>query len=178
MKTFMFALSLSLLAGCSAQSQFDKDPAGFGLYVASTNIPADTKIIVQQESTGEDVTLDNLHSAGKGDTGYIMIALPPGRYHFELYSPDGVNSLPVASDNGWFEVQANCYNYGGYYEFQAQGGANGMPTYKDTTTLQDIQDLPAQYKAPAQNRDICSADMGHASERLAAADVAKVMPSL
>ena len=176
MKTFMLALSLSLLAGCSAQSQFDKDPAGFGLYVASTNIAADTKLIVQQESTGHDVTLDNLHSMGGGDTGYIMVALPPGRYHFELYSPDGVNSLPVASDNGWFEVQANCYNYGGHYEFQQ--GTDGVPSYKDTTTLQDIQDLPPQYRHPAQGRDICSADMGHASERLAAADVAKVMPSL
>ena len=177
MKNFMLAWSLSLLAACSAQSQFAKDPTGYGLYVASTNIAADTKLIVQQESTGQDITLDNLHSAGSGDTGYIMIALPPGRYHFELYSPDGVGSYPVASDNGWFEVQANCYNYGGYYEFQAQG-ANGMPTYKDTTTLQDIQNLPAQYKTPARNHDICSADMGHASERLAAEDVAKVMPSL
>lgn len=176
MKTFMLALSLSLLAGCSAQSQFDKNPTGFGLYVASTNIPADTKIIVQQESTGEDVTLNNLHSMGGGETGYIMIALPPGRYHFELYSPDGVSSLPVASDNGWFEVQANCYNYGGHYDFQQ--GASGLPSYKDTTTLEDIQNLPPQYKDPAQNRDICSADMGHPSERLAAADVAKVMPSL
>lgn len=178
MKNFMLAVSLSLLAGCSSpQHAFEQDPTGVGLYVASTNIVADTKIVVQQEGTGKDVTLENEHSQGGGDTGYIMIALPPGRYHFELYSPDGVGSYPVATDNGWFEVQANCYNYGGYYEFQSQG-SNGLPTYKNTTTLQDIQNLPAKYKDPAKDRDVCSADMGHASERLAADDVAKVMPSL
>lgn len=178
MKTFLLVFALSLLAGCmTPQHAFEQNPTGVGLYVASTNIAADTKIVVQQEGTGEDITLNNAHIRGSGDTGYIMIALPPGRYHFELYSPDGVGSYPVATDNGWFEVQANCYNYGGYYEFQQQG-ANGLPTYKNTTTLQDIQNLPAQYKDPAQNRDICSADMGHASERLAAADVAKVMPAL
>jgi hypothetical protein len=178
MKTFMLAVSLLLLAGCfGPQRAFEQNPTGVGLYVASTNIAADTKIVVQRESTGEDVSLSNEHSGGGGDTGYIMIALPPGRYHFELYSPDGVGSYPVATENGWFEVQANCYNYGGHYEFQQQS-ANGLPTYKNTTTLQDIQNLPAQYKDPARNRDICSADMGHASERLAADDVAKVMPSL
>jgi len=178
MKYFMHALSLCLLAGCSAQSQFDKDPSGYGLYVATTNIAANSEVLVQQESTGKDVHLRNEHTSGGGDTGFIMIALPPGRYHLELYSPDGINTYPVATDNGWFEVQANCYNYGGYYEFQQQGGADGTPTYKNTTTLQDIQNLPPQYKSPAQNRDICSADMGHASERLAAADVATVMPNL
>ncbi|HEY1772100.1 MAG TPA: hypothetical protein VGH91_02780 [Gammaproteobacteria bacterium] len=178
MKNFMLALSLSLLAGCSSpQSAFEQDPTGVGLYVASTNIAADSTIVVQQEGTGQDIQLANKHTESGGDTGYIMMALPPGRYHFELYSPDGLNSLPVATDNGWFEVQANCYNYGGHYEFQQQGG-NGLPTYKDTTTLQDIQNLPPRYKDPAQNHDICSADMGHASERLAAADVAKVMPGL
>ena len=178
MKNFMLALSLSLLTACSAQQSFDKDPTSFGLYVATTNIAANSEILVQQESTGQDIHLKNQHVSGGGDTGFIMIALPPGRYHFELYSPDGVGTYPVVTDNGWFEVQANCYNYGGHYEFEQEGGANGLPTYKDTTTLQDIQNLPAQYKDPAQNRDICSADMGHASERLAAADVAKVMPSL
>ena len=178
MKTFLLSVSLLSLVGCfSAQHAFEQNPTGVGLYVASTNIVADTTLLVQQESTGKDITLNNEHNRSGGDTGYIMVALPPGRYHFELYSPDGVGSYPIATDNGWFEVQANCYNYGGYYEFQQQG-ANGLPTYKDTTTLQDIQNLPAQYKGPAQNRDICSADMGHASERLAADDVAKVMPSL
>ncbi|HEX4299640.1 MAG TPA: hypothetical protein VH327_02110 [Gammaproteobacteria bacterium] len=178
MKTFMLAVSLLLLAGCfGPRRAFEQDPAGFGLYVASTNIASNSDLVVQQEGTGKDFRLKNMHSSSSGDTAYIMIALPPGRYHLELYSPDGVGSYPVATDNGWFEVQANCYNYGGYYEFQQQG-ANGLPTYKNTTTLQDIQNLPAQYKDPAQSHDICSADMGHASERLAAADVAKVMPSL
>jgi hypothetical protein len=177
MKTVMLAVSLLLLAGCfSPQSRFEKDPAAYGLFVATDNIFADSELMVQQEGTGQSFPLKNEHTAGGADTGYLMAALPPGRYRLQTYSPDGVHSYPITTDNGWFEVQANCYNYGGYYEFQQ--GADGIPGYKNVTTLQDIQNLPGHYKDPAQDRDICSATMGKPSERLAADDVAKVMPDL
>jgi hypothetical protein len=177
MKTMMLAVSLLLLAGCfSPQSRFAKDPGAYGLFVASDNILANSELMVQQEGTGELFPLKNEHVGSSAETGYVMAALPPGRYRLQTYSPDGQNIYPVSTDNGWFEVQANCYNYGGHYEFQQD--ADGMPSYKNITTLQDIQDLPGHYKDPAQDRDLCSATMGKPSERLAAADVAKVMPDL
>ena len=73
-------------------------------------------------------------------------------------------------------MQNNCFNYGGRYDFEM--GQDGLPTYTNTTTLQDIAGLPSHYRDLAQGRDICSANMGHASERLDAADVAKVLPAL
>jgi hypothetical protein len=73
-------------------------------------------------------------------------------------------------------VQANCFNYGGDYQFTT--GDDGMPRYSNRTTLADIQDMPGHYKDFAEGKDICSAGMGHPSERLNADDVAKVLPDL
>jgi hypothetical protein len=177
MKMPILVVSLLLLCGCfSPQRAFEDDPAGYGLYVATTNIFANSDVVVQQEGSGEIFILKNKHSYGGDSTAYIVASLPPGRYHLETYSPDGRSNYPITTDNGWFEVQANCYNYGGYYEFQQ--GADGMPSYKNTTTLQDIQNLPGHYKDMAEDRDVCSATMGQPSERLAAADVAKVLTDL
>jgi hypothetical protein len=177
MKTFAFVLSLLLLAGCFGPARtFEADPSGYGLYVATTNIVADSDLKVQQEGSGQVFVLKNEHHNGTGDTAYILASLPPGRYHLAVYTPDGIHLYPISTENGWFEVQANCYNYGGYYEFQQSGDA--LPSYRNTTTLQDIQNLPDAYKDPARDHDICDATMGKPSERLAAADVAKVMPGL
>ncbi len=177
MKMPALVVSLLLLCGCfSPQRAFQDDPTGYGLFVASTNIFANSDLVVQQEGSGQVFTLKNIHIAAGDSTGYIVASLPPGRYHLETYSPDGRNNYPITTANGWFDVQANCYNYGGRYDFGQSD--DGMPTYKNTTTLQDIQGMPNHYKDLAEDRDICSATMGQPSERLAAADVAKVLTDL
>jgi hypothetical protein len=177
MKMPILVVSLLLLCGCfSPQRTFENDPSGYGLYVATTNVFADSDLVVQQEGSGQVYILKNKHVAEGDSTAYIMGSLPPGRYHLETYSPDGRSNYPITTENGWFEVQANCYNYGGHYDFQQ--GADDMPSYKNITTLQDIESLPTHYRDLAQGRDICSATMGQPSDRLAAGDVAKVLTDL
>jgi len=177
MKKPMLCLSLLVLGGCFApQHRFEDDPSGYGLYVATTNIFANSDIVVQQEGTGAVFSMKNTHSYGGDSLGFVVASLPPGRYHLATYSPDGRNNYPITTANGWFDVQANCFNYGGYYDFEM--GEDGLPSYKNVDTLQDIAKLPGHYKDFAEHRDICAATMGHDSERLKAEDVAGVLGDL
>jgi hypothetical protein len=144
--------------------------------VATTNIFTNSDVVVQREGDGKVYVLKNKHIYAGDTSAYVMASLPPGRYHLETYNPDGRTNYPINTPNGWFEVQANCFNYGGHYDFGQ--GADGMPTYKNVTTLQDIASMPGHYRDLADGRDICSATMGQPSERLAADDVAKVLTNL
>jgi hypothetical protein len=170
----LLSVSALLLAACGTPQHLAMDdPAEYGLFVATTNIFVNSNLIVQRE--GDDPV--EIHINHVGDSvGYAMASLPPGHYRLLMYSPDGRDNLPIATANGWFEVQANCYNYGGDYQFTQ--GADGIPVYTNKITLQDIQNLPHHYRSAADEMDICDAGMGHPSERLKAEDVAKVMPNL
>ncbi|HSN16957.1 MAG TPA: hypothetical protein VLV87_02010 [Gammaproteobacteria bacterium] len=171
------SLATLLLCGCaSPEHKFKSEPDQYGLFVATTNIFANSQLMVQEEGTGKVYPIKIWHLAAGDSVGYAMASLPAGRYRLETYSPDGRDTYPLATGNGWFEVQDDCFNYGGRYDFEM--GQDGMPTYTNTTTLQDIVGLPSHYRDLAQDRDICSANMGHPGERLKAADVAKVLPEL
>jgi hypothetical protein len=170
MKKPILALLPLVLAACATESgsRFADNPQRYGLYVASANVFMDTPIVVKNADTGEIVPLKVRHFKA-GDEGYVVESLPAGRYLLESYTPDGVTDYPLATPNGYFEVQNGCFNYGGQYDFGVD--ANGSPTYTNATTLKDIEKLPHTIRAYAQGRDICAAGMGKASERLAAADV-------
>lgn len=168
--------SALLLSACFApEHTFKSHPQDYGLFLATTNVFANSTIVVQEETTGQVYGIKVWHLAAGDSTGYAMASLPAGRYHLQTYSPDGRDNYQITTSNGWFEVQNDCFNYGGRYDFELD---YGVPSYTNTTTLQDIAYLPGHYRDLAQGRDICSANMGHASERLNAEDVAKVLPDL
>ncbi len=169
MKKLSLVLAPLLLAACATESghQFASSPQQYGFYVAATNIYMDTPIVVKNTDTGQVVALAVKHYGGA--TGYVAESLPPGRYAFQSYTPDASTDVPLTTPNGYFDVQANCFNYGGHYDFGVD--ANGGPTYNDTVTLKDIEQLPHSIREYARGRDICSAGMGAPNERLAAADV-------
>jgi hypothetical protein len=176
MKKLLLLLSSSglLLGACSTPEHLARSyPEEYGLFVATTNIFANSNIYVQKD--GEEPVAIKINHVGS-DVGYAMASLPPGRYHLMMYSPDGRTNFPITTENGWFEVQTNCFNYGGDYQFIT--GDDGVPRYSNKTTLADIQDMPGHYKDLAEGKDICAAAMGKPSERLKAEDVAKVMPDL
>jgi len=179
MKKLMLCIPLAILALCAcseAEHKFESDPDEYGLFLATTNVFANSVITVQEESSGKVYGIKIWHIAAGDTVGYAMASLPAGRYRLETYSPDGRNNYPITTGNGWFEVQNNCFNFGGNYDFEM--GQDGMPVYSNSNTLQDIAGLPHHYRDLAEDRDICSATMGHPSERLPAADVAKVLPDL
>jgi len=177
MKKLILAASLLALTGCfTPQHRFEEDPGEYGLYVATTNIFTNSDLVVQQEGTGKVFPLKNTHSYAGDSLAFVVASLPPGRYHLASYNPDGRNNYPLSTANGWFDVQADCFNYGGYYDFEM--GEDGLPVYKNVTTLQDITKLPGHYKDLAEHRDICAATMGHDSERLKAEDVAQALGEL
>lgn len=169
MKKLLPVLMSLLLAACAtgAGSKFAGNPEQYGLYVAATNIYMDTPIAVKNADTGAVLVLNVRHLGGP--TGYVVEALPPGRYILLSYTPDAMTSVPLVTPNGYFDVQANCFNYGGQYNFGVD--ANGAAAYTDTVTLKDIEQLPHTIRDYARDRDICSAGMGAPNERLAAADV-------
>jgi hypothetical protein len=170
MKKLILALLPLALAACATESgsKFAGDPQQYGLYVAAANVFTNTPVAVKNIATGEMVKLTVKHYES-GDLGYMVESLPAGRYQLEGYSPDGVTPVALETANGYFEVQNDCFNYGGEYDFGVD--ANGGPTYTNSTTLKDIEKLPHTIRKYAEGRDICSAAMGKPSERLAAADV-------
>lgn len=170
MKKLLLILLPLLLASCAtgAGYKFANNPEQYGLYVAVTNIDMDTVIAVKNADSGAVVALNVRHLQGT-PTGYVVESLPPGRYVFQSYTPDAITDVPLTTPNGYFDVQAKCFNYGGQYDFGVD--ANGAPTYSDTLTLRDIEFLPNTIRQYAQGRDICAAGMGKPNERLPAADV-------
>ncbi|HEY3643962.1 MAG TPA: hypothetical protein VGM16_01375 [Gammaproteobacteria bacterium] len=176
MKKLLLFVSLTglLLGACSTPQHLAVDyPEEFGLFVATTNIFTSSDLYVQMD--GADPVAIKVRHVGD-NVGYAMASLPPGRYRLMMYSPDGRTNYPITTENGWFEIQANCFNYGGDYQFTT--GEDGMPRYTNKTTIADIQNMPGHYKDLAENKDICDAGMGRPSERLKAEDVTKVMPDL
>lgn len=170
MKKLILAIVPLALAACStpAERQFSDTPTRLGLYVAVTDILADTHVVAKNAQTGQVVELQVRHQL-HDDTGYIVAALPPGRYTWYTYSPDGQSVVSLVTPKGYFDIQANCFNYGGKYDFGTDD--KGNPLYNDTTTLKDIEQLPWSIRRYARDRDICSAAMGEPNDRLAAADV-------
>lgn len=172
MKKLALAIIPLALAACAGgmDSKFAADPAHYGLYVASVDVQIDTDIIVKNAQSGEVIPLKVTHTLHSGDTGYVDQALPAGRYLLEKYTPDGQSIVSLETPDGYFEVGSGCFNYGGHFTFTE---ADGKPSYQDSTTLQDIDALPKEIRKQARDHDVCSAAMGEANQRLAAADAAQ-----
>ena len=170
MKILMTAVSALVLCACSGGAQRDLayNSSEYGMYVAASNIYVDAPLTVKNASTGQSYDIPVKH-VGSGDTGYMAAALPAGHYTLESYRPLGGKSVALNTPNGYFDVQANCFNYGGVYDFEL--GNDGVPTYQNVSRLKDIEKLPADYREQAQGHDICSAAMGQPNDRIAAADV-------
>ena len=170
MKILMTALAALGLGACSAspQADFSGNPAIYGMYVAASNIYVDAPVTVKNAETGQSYDIPVKH-IGSADTGYLAAALPAGHYTLESYRPLGGKSVPLTTPNGYFDVQANCFNYGGVYDFEL--GDDGLPTYQNVSRLKDIENLPEEYRQQALGRDICSAAMGQHNDRISEADV-------
>lgn len=173
MKQLILVIIPLALAACAGgmDSKFATDPAHYGLYVASVDVQIDTAIMVKNAQSGEEIPLKVTHTLHGGDTGYVDQALPAGRYLLERYTPDGQSMVSLETPDGYFDVDSGCFNYGGHYTFGT--GADGKPSYQDSTTLKDIEELPKPIRKQAEDRDVCSAAMGEANLRLAAADAAQ-----
>ncbi|HET7395639.1 MAG TPA: hypothetical protein VFK12_04310 [Gammaproteobacteria bacterium] len=173
MKKMLFIVPALLLSACaSPQGAFIEAPAEYGLYVASTNIYFDTQIVFKSEKTGELIKARVEHP-DHGAIGYLMASLPPGRYFIYSYSPNPNVSLDVMASNGYFDVQADCFNYGGELDFAVDD--KGVPSYTDSSRIMDLEQFPSKYRKLARGRDICAATMGKPNERFAATDIAKLM---
>ena len=173
MNKLMVLAAASLLCACASQEKkFLDNPDAYGLYVAAVNFDQDAEITVQNAQTGENSILKARH-INNSVLAYASGSLVPGRYTLVSYVTIYGVTVPIGSANGFFEVQANCYNYGGAYDFETQ--ADGTVSYTNSTRLKDIEQLPRTVREPAAGRDICDATMGKASERLAAADVASLL---
>lgn len=173
MKKLILVIIPLALAACAGgmDSKFAADPAHYGLYVASVDVQMDTAILVKNAQSGEEIPLKVTHTLHGGDTGYVDQALPAGRYLLEKYTPDGQSMVSLETPDGYFDVDSGCFNYGGHYTFGT--GADGKPTYQDSTTLKDIESLPGDIRHQAKDHDVCSAAMGEGNQRLAAADAAQ-----
>lgn len=170
MQKSIILMSLLGLAACTpaVDKTFTGDPQHYGVFVATSNIMVNTSIMVK-DAAGNEVKIPVAHY-GHDDTGYINIPLAPGRYTLVGYSPDAVNVVSLATPDGYFDVQANCFNYGGHYDFGTDPSGNA--SYQNTTTLKDIEALPKDLRRLAEDRDVCAAPMGGENQRLAAADAA------
>lgn len=169
MKTLPFFALLTLTACASGpDAAFRANPGQFGLYVASANLFMDLPVRVKRADSGEIFDLSVKH-VGHGDTGYLVASLPPGRYQLESYTPAVGQTLPLVTANGYFDVQADCFNYGGRYDFALDTGA--AAPYTNVSRIKDIELLPPKLRELAIGRDVCSAAMGQPSERIAYADI-------
>ncbi|HLW74083.1 MAG TPA: hypothetical protein VKT74_03355 [Gammaproteobacteria bacterium] len=167
-KLIGLAAALALVACAGPESAFKEDPQHYALFVAVSNVYVDAPLTVKNADTGELIEIKTRHF-GRDDRGYLVASLPPGRYTLERYSLDGIHVNSLETANGYFNVASDCFNYGGAYDFEV--GSDGQPSYTNTTTLKDIEQLPDNIRKLARDRDICSAAMGKDSDRLKAADV-------
>jgi len=165
---FALLVFVGCVAGCAETAQpFVDHPEQYGLFVASTNLYFDIPLVVEREGTNETIAIPVKRYAGNY-TGYLVQALPPGRYYIHSYSRYSNVTIPLHTSDGFFDVQANCFNYGGYYNFQLEHPPVG---YQNTTALEDIERLPAPIRKLAVNRNVCLSSMGDASQRLSSDDL-------
>jgi hypothetical protein len=122
--------------------------------------------MVKRADNGELFQIPVKH-LDQGGMGYLMASLPPGRYLLDSYRPTGGRDMALATGNGYFDVQADCFNYGGRYDFTLDPAS----PYSNVSRIKDIEQLPEQYRRLAAGHDVCSAAMGQANDRIAYADI-------
>lgn len=166
MKSFSIVLVFAFVAtGCTGNTEpFDNHPERYGLFVASTNLYFDNPLVIKREETGETIAIPMKKYVGS-DSGYLVQALPPGRYDIYSYSPYVNVTIPLQTPDGFFDVQANCFDYGGHYHFELPAN------YQNALALKDIERLPSSIRKLAVNRDICISPVGKASQRLSGQDL-------
>jgi hypothetical protein len=157
------------LAACASgpDAAFQASPTQYGLYVASANLYVDAPLMVKRADNGALFQIPVKHERGS-DTGYLLASLPPGRYLLDSYRPTGGKAVTISTGNGYFDVQADCFNYGGRYDFSLDPAT---PPYSNVSRIKDIEQLPAQYRRLVAGHDVCSAAMGQANDRIAYADI-------
>jgi hypothetical protein len=166
----MVAAAALLLCACAAPERaFENSPEQYGLYVASSNIFVEVPVTLRNAETNQTFEIKPKHEGRGEPTGYLVASLPAGRYFLVSYSPDGTALESLETPNGYFDVQANCFNYGGFFDFETVGV--DQPTYQNTVRLKDIEQLPSRLRGLAAGRDICSAGMGKTNERIALSDL-------
>jgi hypothetical protein len=154
-------------AGCAQSTKpFTDNPGHYGLFVASTWLYADNPVTVQDADSGKTYAIQ-IKRIGTERTTYLVQSLPPGHYYvYSLASYSG-GSAPLKTGNSYFEVQADCFNYAGHVDLQSLDQEQ-PDLYSDGVTA-GLKQLPPDIKALVEGRDICISALGHASQRIPAA---------
>jgi hypothetical protein len=160
----MIMMAALLLSACSATEQdYIKQPTQYGLYVAVINIYSEQTIQIRSDETGEVIAVQ-IHLYGTpGAYGYLEKSLKPGRYHLYDYKPFANVTISLLTDTGYFDVQADCFNYGGHIEL---GTHDRHAAYSDSVDLTELSGLPGPLaKQATSGKDVCMAPMGKPNQR-------------
>lgn len=157
-------LGLCLIAcACSLGGNgFTEQPDQYGLYVAVTNIYMDIPVQIQNDATGEVISIQTHLYGGEGGYGYLEQSLKPGRYHLYSYHPFSNVNISLKTENGYFDVQAGCFNFGGHINFAT---VDKNTAYTNEVDLTEVPRLPKPIAAVAKGKDLCMAPMGKPNQR-------------
>lgn len=159
-------------SGCALSPQaFVDHPDRYGLFVASTWLYADTPVTVQDADSGKIYAIQ-IKRIGNQRVTYLVQSLPPGHYY--VYGVESYSGSPssLKTGNGYFEVQADCFNYAGHIDLESMD--QEQPDLYSDQVSRALRDMPADLQALAKGRDICISALGHASSRIPAAEARKL----
>jgi hypothetical protein len=127
----------------------------------------DIPLQIKSEETGEVISIQT-KPFGMNGRGYLEESLKPGRYYIYSYHPYANVTVPLLTATGYFDIQVNCFNYGGYLNFGMDGN---RPEYRNTIDLMDIHQLPQSMSNLAKGKDICMAPLGKTNQRFRYGDI-------
>src|SRR5438445_4457048 len=128
----MFGLSLMVCACSLTDKGFIEQPDQYGLYVAVTNIYMDIPVQIQNDATGEVISIQTHLYGREGAYGYLEQSLKPGRYHLYSYHPFKNINISLQTSTGHFDIQAGCFNFGGHINFDT---VDNRATYTNEVDL-------------------------------------------
>ena len=158
---------VSSMVGCSLTKEpYLADPDHYGLFVASTWFYANLPVTVQDADSGKTYAIQ-IHRIRNERVTYLVQSLPPGHYYVYSVASYSGSAAPLKTGNGYFEVQAGCFNYAGQIDLQSLD--RPQPDLYSDEVGQDLHDLPPDLRQLAAGHDICISALGHASVRIPAA---------